>query len=49
VKGETVSGFWEVTRQKKYGATEVLFCVHKKLRGSDEAARLGSPKSSPDS
>jgi 16S rRNA (guanine966-N2)-methyltransferase len=49
VKGETVSGFWEVTRQKKYGATEVLFCVHKKLRGSDEAARLGSPKSSSDS
>ena len=33
VKAETVSGFWEITRQKKYGATEVLFCVHKKLRG----------------
>src|SRR5271165_277446 len=28
-KGEIASRFWEVTRQKKYGATEVLFCVHK--------------------
>jgi 16S rRNA (guanine966-N2)-methyltransferase len=48
VKGETVSGFWEVTRQKKYGATEVLFCVHKKLRALDGAAQVSSPKSSPD-
>jgi 16S rRNA (guanine966-N2)-methyltransferase len=46
VKGETVSRFWEVTRQKRYGATEVLFCAHKKLRGSDEAAQQSSPKCS---
>jgi 16S rRNA (guanine966-N2)-methyltransferase len=46
VKGESVSRFWEVTRQKKYGATEVLFCAHKKLRGSDMATQLSSPKSS---
>ena len=46
VQGETVSRFWEVTRQKKYGATEVLFCVHKKLCGSHMAAQLSSPKSS---
>jgi 16S rRNA (guanine966-N2)-methyltransferase len=32
-KGGTPSRFWEVTRQKKYGATEVLFCVHKKPLG----------------
>jgi 16S rRNA (guanine966-N2)-methyltransferase len=32
-KGETASRFWEVTRQKKYGATEVLFCVHKEPLG----------------
>jgi 16S rRNA (guanine966-N2)-methyltransferase len=31
--GETPPGFWEVTRQKRYGATEVLFCVHKKFPG----------------
>ena len=23
--------FWEITRAKKYGATKLLFCVHKKL------------------
>jgi 16S rRNA (guanine966-N2)-methyltransferase len=28
-KEASASRFWEVTRQKKYGATEVLFCVHK--------------------
>jgi 16S rRNA (guanine966-N2)-methyltransferase len=32
-KGETTSRFWEITRKKRYGATEVLFCVHKKLPG----------------
>src|SRR5580692_9805927 len=32
-KGEIASRFWEVTRQKKYGATEVLFCVHKESLG----------------
>jgi 16S rRNA (guanine966-N2)-methyltransferase len=32
-KGETTSRFWEITRKKNYGATEVLFCVHKKLLG----------------
>jgi 16S rRNA G966 N2-methylase RsmD len=32
-KGEIASRFWEVTRQKKYGATEVLFCVHKEPLG----------------
>jgi 16S rRNA (guanine966-N2)-methyltransferase len=32
-KGEKAYRWWEVTRRKKYGATEVLFCVHKKLPG----------------
>ncbi len=26
-----VSPHWEVTRAKKYGATELLFCIHKEL------------------
>jgi 16S rRNA G966 N2-methylase RsmD len=25
--------FWEVARAKKYGATNLLFCVHKELPG----------------
>jgi 16S rRNA (guanine966-N2)-methyltransferase len=29
VKGETALRFWEVTRKKRYGASEVLFCVQK--------------------
>lgn len=28
-KGETAFRYWEITRKKKYGAAEVLFCVHK--------------------
>jgi 16S rRNA (guanine966-N2)-methyltransferase len=28
-KGETALRFWEVTRKKRYGANEVLFCVQK--------------------
>ncbi|HEY1477641.1 MAG TPA: RsmD family RNA methyltransferase [Chthoniobacterales bacterium] len=32
-KGETTSRFWDITRKKNYGATEVLFCVRKKLLG----------------
>jgi 16S rRNA (guanine966-N2)-methyltransferase len=31
VKGETAPRFWEVTRKKNYGASQVLFCVQKKL------------------
>jgi 16S rRNA (guanine966-N2)-methyltransferase len=25
--------FWEITRAKKYGATKLLFCIHKNLPG----------------
>jgi 16S rRNA (guanine966-N2)-methyltransferase len=25
--------FWEITRAKKYGATKLLFCIHKKFPG----------------
>ena len=24
---------WEITRAKKYGATRLLFCIHKRLPG----------------
>jgi len=27
------SRYWDVTRAKKYGATELLFCIHKELPG----------------
>lgn len=33
VHGKTAFRFWEITRAKKYGATELLFCIQKKLAG----------------
>ena len=33
VKEISVFRFWEVTRAKKYGATKLLFCIHKQLPG----------------
>jgi 16S rRNA G966 N2-methylase RsmD len=33
IKEVSASRFWEIIRAKKYGATKLLFCIHKKLPG----------------
>ena len=30
---QQLSRFWEITRAKKYGATRLLFCIHKNFSG----------------
>lgn len=33
VQAKAALRFWEITRAKRYGATELLFCIHKKFPG----------------
>ena len=33
IKEVSAFRFWEMTRAKKYGATKLLFCIHKEFPG----------------